>query len=87
MASFVTCPALGAEIAIARFSAAGTSENNFVLRSNQKKERERFYLLAGMGGSAAKRKHRRILKWAIAAGLVVSIGFGVMLYFFNRFSK
>jgi len=39
------------------------------------KERDRFYLLPGMGGRAFRRKQRLILAWAIAAGLIVS---GVM---------
>ena len=38
----------------------------------EKAERERFYLLPGMGGKASRRKQRLILQWAIAAGLVVS---------------
>lgn len=37
-----------------------------------KKERERYYLLAGMGGSATRRKNKIVLGWSIAAGLLVS---------------
>ena len=37
--------------------------------SRKDKERKRFYLLPGMGGSRLRRKRRLILKWAIAAGL------------------
>lgn len=48
------------------------------------KERQRFYLLAGMGGSGARRKHRRILVWAIAAGLVISAVLAALMIFFNR---
>lgn len=47
-------------------------------------ERQRFYLLPGMGGSAARRKHKLILKWAVAAGLFVSAVLAVALYFINR---
>jgi hypothetical protein len=36
------------------------------------KERQRFYLLPGMGGSALRRKHRRFLGWSIVIGIVVS---------------
>jgi len=43
------------------------------------KERERFYLLPGMGGTAARRKHRRFLLWAIVAGVFVSAVFASML--------
>jgi high-affinity Fe2+/Pb2+ permease len=53
----------------------------------QNKERQRFYLLAGMGGSAARRKHRRILGWAIVVGLVVSGVFAGLLFFLSRHSS
>ena len=53
----------------------------------QNKEQQRFYLLPGMGGSAARRKQRRILGWAIAAGLVVSGVLAGLLFLFNRLSK
>jgi hypothetical protein len=48
------------------------------------KERQRFYLLPGMGGSAARRKHKRILQWSIAAGLVVSALVAAAIYLLNR---
>jgi len=44
------------------------------------KERQRFYLLPGMGGRALRRKHRRFLRWSIAIGLVVSAIFAFVLY-------
>jgi len=44
------------------------------------KEKDRFYLLPGMGGKAFRRKRRRILFWAIGAGLFVSAVVGCMLY-------
>lgn len=44
------------------------------------KERQRFYLLPGMGGRALRRKHRRFLGWSIAIGLVVSAGLAFLLY-------
>lgn len=47
------------------------------------KEKERFYLLAGMGGRSARRKHLVILLWSLAAGLLVSIAFAIALYFFS----
>ncbi len=48
------------------------------------RERERFYLLAGMGGRSLRRKHFYFLIWALAAGAVVSgiLAFG--LYAVNR---
>jgi len=43
------------------------------------RERDRFYLLPGMGGKALRRKRRRILLWAIGAGLFVSAVLGCLL--------
>jgi len=45
------------------------------------KERERYYLLAGMGGKAARRKHRWMMQWAIVTGVIVSIIVGVLMYY------
>jgi hypothetical protein len=46
----------------------------------KKKERDRFYLLPGMGGRASRRKHWLFLWWAIAAGLATSAVFAGILY-------
>jgi hypothetical protein len=48
------------------------------------KERQRFYLLPGMGGSALRRKHRRILGWSIAIGLLVSAILTCVLFMLSR---
>jgi hypothetical protein len=48
------------------------------------KERQRFYLLAGMGGSALRRKHRRFLGWSIAIGLLASGILTFILYFISH---
>jgi hypothetical protein len=48
------------------------------------KEKQRFYLLPGMGGRALRRKHRRFLGWAIAFGLVVSAVLACALYLISR---
>jgi hypothetical protein len=48
------------------------------------KERERFYLLPGMGGRARRRKELRFLRWSIAAGLLVSAIVAGILYFISR---
>jgi hypothetical protein len=48
------------------------------------KERERFYLLPGMGGRALRRKRRVFFWWAIAAGLFVSAIVGCFLYWISR---
>jgi len=43
-------------------------------------ERDRYYLLPGMGGRAVRRKQRTTLMWAIAIGLIVSGGMAALLY-------
>ena len=48
------------------------------------KERQRFYLLPGMGGRARRQKEMRFLRWSIAAGLVVSAIVAGILYFISR---
>ncbi len=57
---------------------------NFPFSSNPNKPAERFYLFAGMGGSAGRRKHRRILCWALAAGILVSAALAVAMFLLNR---
>ena len=47
------------------------------------KRQRRFYLFAGMGGRAARRKRKRILRWSIIVGLLVSGAVGAALYFLN----
>jgi len=47
------------------------------------KERDRFYLLPGMGGRALRRKRNVMLIWALAAGLVVSCTLAGLLYLLN----
>jgi hypothetical protein len=49
----------------------------------REKERERFYLLPGMGGRAARAKHRRILKWSISIGILVSAVVAIAIYLIN----
>lgn len=44
------------------------------------KERQRYYLLPGMGGSAMRRKRKLILQWSIAAGLGASAVVAGVLY-------
>jgi hypothetical protein len=51
------------------------------------KERERYYLLPGQGGRAARRKHRRILLWSIVFGLVASAVFVGVLFLLNHSFK
>jgi hypothetical protein len=53
-------------------------------RNNKPKERERFYLMPGMGGRAVRRKQMFMLKTSIIVGLIISLTFAVVLYFLNR---
>ena len=52
--------------------------------SKEHKERERFYLLPGMGGRSLRRKRRLILAWSIAAGLLISALLAGVLYLVNQ---
>ncbi len=45
------------------------------------KERERFYLLPGMGGKLRRQKELRYLRWSLAAALVVSAILAFVLYY------
>jgi len=47
------------------------------------KERDRFYLLPGMGGRAFRRKRKIILTWSIITGLIVGGVLGSLLYFLS----
>jgi hypothetical protein len=52
------------------------------------KERERYYLLPGMGGKAWQRKRRVMLQWSIVAGLFVSVAVaGVLYLLYDRSSR
>jgi len=55
-----------------------------MLWGKRNKERERFYLLAGMGGRGLRRKRRLYLIWSIAAALAVSTILGIILYLMNK---
>jgi hypothetical protein len=55
--------------------------------TDKNKEQERFYLLPGQGGRAARRKHRILLLWSVVAGLFVSAALAGILYFINRPGK
>jgi len=51
------------------------------------KERQRYYLLPGMGGSAMRRKRKIILSWSVAAGVLVSAALAWGLYLLQNFSR
>ncbi len=48
------------------------------------KEKERYYLLPGMGGRNLRRKRKVILTWSIIAGLLTSAVLAWLLYMFSR---
>jgi hypothetical protein len=48
------------------------------------KEKDRFYLLPGMGGRALRRKRKVILQWSIAAGLFASGVVAWILYLISH---
>jgi hypothetical protein len=48
------------------------------------KDKERFYLLPGMGGRNLRRKRRVILQWSIIAGLFTSIVLAILLYLISK---
>jgi hypothetical protein len=48
------------------------------------KEKDRFYLLPGMGGRALRRKRKMILQWSIVAGLVASGVVAWILYLISH---
>lgn len=50
----------------------------------REKEKQRFYLLPGMGGRASRRKHKIFLIWSIAAGLATSGLVAFILYFLSK---
>jgi hypothetical protein len=54
-----------------------------MFKISRDKERERFYLLPGMGGRALRRKQKVIMKWSIAAGILVSLVVAGLLYWMS----
>ena len=56
-----------------------------MFRSKPDKEPERYYLLPGMGGRAARRKQIFFWKWSIIAGLGISVILAALMYLLNRF--
>jgi hypothetical protein len=58
-----------------------------VLRHGMNKERERYYLLPGMGGSAMRRKRNMMLRWSLLAGLLVSAALAWGLYLLQSLAR
>ncbi len=53
-------------------------------RHDRDKEKERYYLLPGMGGRLYRKKQRVIIKWSVIAALVVSVILGAVMYWLSR---
>lgn len=47
------------------------------------RERDRFYLLPGMGGRALRRKQKTIMRWTLLAGLLTSAALAGLLYWLS----
>jgi hypothetical protein len=48
------------------------------------KEKDRYYLFPGQGGRSARRKHRKILLWAVVFGLLASGVLAGVLWLINK---
>lgn len=48
------------------------------------KERDRYYLLPGMGKRLARKKRRVIWTWSLLAALIVSVVLAYVIYLLNR---
>jgi hypothetical protein len=46
-------------------------------------ERQRYYLMPGMGGSARRRKRALFLKWSLVTGLFFSLLVAYLLWLLN----
>jgi hypothetical protein len=51
---------------------------------DREKEKPRFYLLPGQGGSNYRRKQRFIIKSSLAVGAIVSLILGIGMYLASR---
>jgi hypothetical protein len=57
----------------------------FPFRPKLDKERDRFYLLPGMGGREARRKHLYFVKLSAVIALGLSAILAALMYLLNRF--
>lgn len=48
------------------------------------REKDRYYLLPGMGGRALRRKQKVILRWTFAAGALTAAVVGTLIYIINK---
>jgi len=50
----------------------------------QSRERERYYLLPGMGKRALRRKRRLMLGWGLGVGLLLSAALAAVLFWLHQ---
>jgi hypothetical protein len=50
----------------------------------QARERDRYYLFAGMGGRRARQQRRRVLIGALLAAVSVALGLCALFYLINK---
>lgn len=53
-------------------------------KTNSKNERERYYLLPGMGGRAYRKKVKIMIGWGLLGGVVASLLVALILYLISR---
>lgn len=53
-------------------------------RHDRAKEKQRYYLLPGMGGRLYRKKQKVIIKWAIFAALIVSVIVAALIYLLSQ---
>jgi len=63
---------------------APTTVEGRMFWSKPDKEKDRYYLLPGMGGAAARRKQHSFLVWSLIAGMLVAGALTLFLWFFNH---
>lgn len=61
-----------------------TTKVSFVRWFEKDREKNRFYLLPGMGGRAYRRKRKLIFQWSLATGILVSALVAGILYLLSR---
>lgn len=66
-----------------RIASSPLPINSGMIWFKRDKEKERFYLLAGMGGKAMRRKNKIFLAWSIFAAAVVSFALALTLFLLN----
>jgi hypothetical protein len=53
-------------------------------RHDRDKEKQRYYLLPGMGGRLYRKKQKVIIKWSVIAALVVSGIVAALMFWLNH---